>query len=181
MRRTKPLILAMTALRRQEEEMERRPGINPGRGRGVNARFRNWERVLGRENASMFLGKSRPFQAPPQVNIRKQPHTQPCCLTLGFRSQDQPVALTPHVPNAIPQCCPNPFLPCPCQNHLLCHQLPPPPPPQNDKKSTSSESSDSDESLSPLKSSNITFFLLFILFYLIISFSFLLPDSPFNK
>ena len=34
--------------------MERRPGINPGRGRGVDARFRNWERVLGRENASVL-------------------------------------------------------------------------------------------------------------------------------
>ena len=34
MRRARPLMLAMNALRRQEEEMERRPGINPGRGRG---------------------------------------------------------------------------------------------------------------------------------------------------
>ena len=71
MRRARPLILAMNALRRQEEEMERRPGINPGRGRGVNVRFRNWERVPGRENASMFMGRSRPFLAPPQVHIRK--------------------------------------------------------------------------------------------------------------
>ena len=131
--------------------MERRPGINPGRGRGVHARFRNWERVLGRENVSMFMGRSRPFLPPSQVNIRKQPHTQPHCLTLGFRSQGQPVAPTPHVfPNVIPQSHPNPILPCPCQNCCSCHQLPPPPPsPQNDKKSTSSESSDSDESLSP--------------------------------
>ena len=152
MRRARPLILVMNALRRQEEEMERRPGINPGKGRGVNTRFRNWERVPRRENANMFMGRSRPFLAPPQVNaIRKQSHTQPCCLTLGYRSQNQPVAPTSHVsPNAIPPSCPNPTPPCPHQNCCLCHQLPPPPPsPQNDTKSTSSESEDSDESLSP--------------------------------
>ena len=34
MRRARPLMLAMNALRRQKEEMERRPGINPGGGRG---------------------------------------------------------------------------------------------------------------------------------------------------
>ena len=33
MRRARSLILVMNALRRQEEEMERRPGINQGRGR----------------------------------------------------------------------------------------------------------------------------------------------------
>ena len=33
-RRARPLILAMNVLRRQEEEMERIPGINPGRGQG---------------------------------------------------------------------------------------------------------------------------------------------------
>ena len=65
MRKARPLILVINALRRQEDDMEGRPGINLGRGRGVNVRFRNWERVLGRENASMFMGRSRPFLAPP--------------------------------------------------------------------------------------------------------------------
>ena len=61
----------------------------------------------------MFMGRSRQFLAPPQVNIRKQPHTQPHCLTLGFRSQGQPVAPIPHVsPNAIPLSC-NLILLCP--------------------------------------------------------------------
>ena len=41
MRRARPLILAMNALRGLEEEMERRPGINPNRVRGINPRFRN--------------------------------------------------------------------------------------------------------------------------------------------
>ena len=75
----------MNALRRQEEEEERRPGINLGRGRGVISRFRNWERVPGRENNSMFMGRSRSFPVPPQTDtIRKQPHTWPHCLTSGF-------------------------------------------------------------------------------------------------
>ena len=59
MRRAKPLVLVMNAIRRQDEEMERRPEINLDRERGVNARFRNWERVLGRENVSVFMGRSR--------------------------------------------------------------------------------------------------------------------------
>ena len=35
MGRARPLILAMNALRRREEEVERRPGIIPDRGRGL--------------------------------------------------------------------------------------------------------------------------------------------------
>ena len=96
MGRARPLILVMNALRRREEEMERRLGIIPDRRRGVDSRFRSeGERVLGRENVSVFMGKSRQFPAPPQINIRKQPHTQPCCLALGFGSQGQPVAPAP--------------------------------------------------------------------------------------
>ena len=60
MGRARSLILAMNALRRREEEMERRPGVILDRGRGVNPRFRReGERVLGRENVSIFMGRSR--------------------------------------------------------------------------------------------------------------------------
>ena len=56
MGRARPLILAMNALRRRAEEVERRPGIIPDRGRGVNARFRSeGEGVPGRENVC-FVG-----------------------------------------------------------------------------------------------------------------------------
>ena len=132
MRRARPLILAMNAMRREQEEMERRPGVNPGRGRGVILRFRNWERVPGRAN-NMFMGRSRSFPVPPQTDaIRTQPHTQPHCLTLGYRSQSQSVAPNPQVsPNifSISLSCPNPTPPCPCLNHCPCH-LPPHPPPR---------------------------------------------------
>ena len=58
MGRARPLILAMNALRRREEEMERRPGVIPDRGRGVNSRFRSeGERVPGRENVKCFYRK----------------------------------------------------------------------------------------------------------------------------
>ena len=57
MRRARPLLLAMNALRRREEEMERRPGVIPGRGRGVDARFRSeGERVPGSENVFLWVG-----------------------------------------------------------------------------------------------------------------------------
>ena len=127
MRRARPLILAMNALRRQEEEMERRPGINPDRGRGVISRFRNWERVPGRENNSIFMGRSRSFPVPPQMDtIRKQPHTQPHCLTSGFGY----MAPNSHFPQRInPLSHPTSTPPCPCQNHCPCHQSPPPPSP----------------------------------------------------
>ena len=39
--RARPLILAMNALRRGEEEMERRLEVIPDRGRGVDPRFRS--------------------------------------------------------------------------------------------------------------------------------------------
>ena len=78
MGRVRPLILAMNALRRREEEMERRPGIIPDRGRGVNARFKSeGERVPGRENVCVFMGRSRQFPVPPQVEIRKHPIPSP--------------------------------------------------------------------------------------------------------
>ena len=87
--------------------------------------------------------------APPQVNIRKQPRTQPCYFALGSGSQSQPVA--PHFSlTTIPLSHPNPSPPCPCQNPCPCHKLPPSPPSaQNGEQRTSSESSNSDESLPP--------------------------------
>ena len=127
MGRARPLLLAMNALRRREEEMERRPGVIPGRGRGVNARFRSeGERVPGRENICVFMGRSRQFLAPPQIDIRNQPHTQPHCLALGSRSQSQTVA-PPPIFLKIPLPCPTPILPCPvhvrtCAHVTNCHQ-----------------------------------------------------------
>ena len=60
MGRARPLLLAMNSLRRREEEIERRPGVIPGRGRGVDARFRNeGERVPRRGNICIFMGRSR--------------------------------------------------------------------------------------------------------------------------
>ena len=59
MRRVRLLLLVMNALRCREEEMVRRPGVIPGRGRGVDARFRNGEKVPGRENICVFMGRSR--------------------------------------------------------------------------------------------------------------------------
>ena len=60
MGRVRPLILAMNTLRRREEEMEKKPGVIPDRGRGVDARFRNeGERVPGRGNICVFMGRSR--------------------------------------------------------------------------------------------------------------------------
>ena len=48
MGRARPLILAMNALRRREEEMDRRLGVIPGRGRGVGPIFRSeWKGFWG--------------------------------------------------------------------------------------------------------------------------------------
>ena len=94
--RARPLILAMNALRRREEEIERRLGIIPDRVRGIGPRFRSeGERVPGRYNVSVFMGRSSQFPATPHINIRKQPNTQPHCLALRFGSQGQPVAPPP--------------------------------------------------------------------------------------
>ena len=174
MRRARALIFAMNALRRQEEEMERRPGINPGRGRGVDARLRNWERVLGRENASVFMGRSRSFPAPPQANIRKQPHTQPCCLTLGFRSQGQPMAPTPHFLQ-MPFPCPTQTLLCPVHVKIIAHATNyhhPHPLPRMIRRALH-QSFLPLMNLFPHKPSYITFFILFIYLFYYMDFLFL--------
>ena len=152
MGRARPLLLAMNASRRREEEgRERGPGVIPGGGRRVYVSIRNeGERVPGRENHCVFMARSRWFPAPIHTEIRKQPHTQPCCLALGSRSQSQPVAPTPHFLSSTPLSCSNPSSspPCPCHNLCPCHRLPPtPPPPHMGEQKTSSESEDSDESL----------------------------------
>ena len=120
MGRLRSLCLALNAARRRrEEEEERRPGVNPFMGRGIIPRFRQWEGVPGRGSNNMFRGRSRSFPALPQNAIRTQPHAQPCYLTLGYRSQSQPVAPNPQVaPNifSIPPSHPNPTPPCPCLN-----------------------------------------------------------------
>ena len=85
---------------------ERRPGMNPFIGRGIRPmvpRFVHWERVPGNNNnGNAAEGRSRSFPAPPQPNIRRQPHSQPHCLTAGFgyvapNAQFQP-RLKPHHP-----------------------------------------------------------------------------------
>ena len=149
MRRAQPLILAMNAMRREQEEIERRSGVNPGRERGVISRFRNWESVPGRGNNNIFMGRSRSFPAPPQIDaIRTQPHTQPCSLTLGYRSQSQPEASKPS--SSSKYLVHYPVLPQSYSTLPLFKSLPlsstTPPFPQNDIESTFSGSSDSDES-----------------------------------
>ena len=84
------LCYALNAARRRGEESieEWRPGINPLLGRGIKPvvpRFVHWERVPGHNNnLNMAQGRSRSFPTPPQAIIRRQPHSQPCCLMAGF-------------------------------------------------------------------------------------------------
>ena len=62
--------------------------MNPFIGRGIRPvvpRFVHWERVPGNNNnVNAAQGRSRSFPVPPQPNIRRQPHSQPCCLVAGF-------------------------------------------------------------------------------------------------
>ena len=115
---------------------ERRPGINPFIGRGIRPmvrRFVHWERVPGNNNyGNAAQGRSRLFPAPPQPNIRRQPHSQPCCLMAGFGYVAPNAQFQPRL-NPLP---PHITLPCPC------HLLPPSPPPQdqNDSKTKSTSS-----------------------------------------
>ena len=78
------------------------------------------ERVMGRGNDFVFLGRS--FPAPANIPIRRQPHTQPCCLALGSRSQSQSTAPTPHFPqsNTLPSC---PHLSHPHLAHAVTYAL----------------------------------------------------------
>ena len=147
MGRSRPLFLAINALRRRREEEERRLGVIPFLGRGivtVEPRL-NQERIPGRNgNINLARGRSRSYPAPPPNIFRSQPHIQPCCLTAGFGY----VAPNAHLPSRInPPSCHTSNSPCPCQNHCPCHFPPPPPLPQNqnDMKSTSSESEDSED------------------------------------
>ena len=113
MGRARPLCLAMNALRRRREggEEERRPRVIPFLGRGiapVEQRENQQERVPGRNgNINMARGRSRSYPAPPPNIFRSQPHSQPCCLTVGFgyvaHNAQFPPRLNspfPHVPNS---------------------------------------------------------------------------------
>ena len=90
MGRARQLCNALNAARRRREEGigEWRPGVNPFLGRGIRPivpQFNHWERVPGNNNnINMDQGRSRSFPAPSQVIIRRQPHSQPCCLMAGF-------------------------------------------------------------------------------------------------
>ena len=147
--RSRLLFLAINAPRRRREEgeEERRLGVIPILGRGIDLvepRL-NQERVTGRNgNINMARGRSRSYPAPPPNIFRSQPHTQPHCLTVGFGY----VAPNAHLPSRINTLsCHTSNSPCPCQNHCPFHFPPPPTLPQNqsDTKSTSSESSDSED------------------------------------
>ena len=96
MGRARPLLLAV-AVQRGREDMQGGPGAIHNGGQG--ALGRDWiarndgGRVPGNQDYYIFLGRSRgfPVQArlplsPQEVgipHIRRQPHTQPHCLTFG--------------------------------------------------------------------------------------------------
>ena len=124
MGRARHLCYVLNAATRREEEIEeRRPGVNPFLGRGIRLvvpRFVHWERVPGNNNnVNAAQGRSRSFPAPPQPNIRRQPHSQPCCLTAGFGYVAPSAQFQPRL-NPLPPCV---NLPCPCHLSPL-HPLP---------------------------------------------------------
>ena len=90
MGRSRHLCYALNALRRRREagEEERRPGVIPLIGRGIRPfvpRFNHWERAPEGNNFGYCTrGRSRSFPAPQPLDIRRQPHSQPCCLAAGF-------------------------------------------------------------------------------------------------
>ena len=102
MGRARPLLLAVAAQRRRED-MQGGPGVIPKRGQEAPGRdgiVRNdGGRVPGNQDSYIYLCRSRglPAQArlPPSLQeagipgIRRQPHTQPHCLTLGSQFQSQ--------------------------------------------------------------------------------------------
>ena len=89
MGRPRHLCYALNAMRRREAgEEERRPRVIPLIGRGIRPivpRFNHCERALGGNNLGYCArGRSRSFPAPQPLDIRRQPHSQPCCLAAGF-------------------------------------------------------------------------------------------------
>ena len=127
MGRVRPLFIAVNALRRRREEgqEERRPGVIPFLGRGIvlaDPRSNQQERVPGRNSTiNTVRGRSRSYPAPPPNIFGSQPHSQPCCLTLGLCYM-APNAWFPSSFNIPSHHVFNP--PCPCLNHYTCH-LPP--------------------------------------------------------
>ena len=113
MGRTRPLLMAVVAQRRRED-MQGGPGAFPNGGQGALGRdgiARNdGGRVPGNQDSYIFLGRGRGLPAwarlppsPQEVGIpciRRQPHTQCHCLTLGSQSQSQspaPIFFLPHL------------------------------------------------------------------------------------
>ena len=96
MGRARPLLLAVAA-QRKREDMQGGPGVIPNGGQGALGRDgivrNNGGRVPGNQDSYIFLSRSRGFPAqarlPPSSQelgipgIRRQPPTQPHCLTLG--------------------------------------------------------------------------------------------------
>ena len=107
MGRARHLCYALNVARRRRAEGidEWRPGVNPFIGRGIRPilpRFNHWERVPENNNYRYAAqGRSRSFPAPPQQDIRRQPHSQLHCLTAGF-GYVAPNALFPSRLNSLP-------------------------------------------------------------------------------
>ena len=115
MGRVRHLCYALNATRRMREagEEERRPEVMPLIGRGIRLvvpQFQHWDRVPGGNNYNYnhgARGRSRSFPAPqPYLEIRRQPHSLPCCLAAGFghvapNTQFPPSLSSPphHAPN----------------------------------------------------------------------------------
>ena len=133
MGRARPLLLTMNAQKWREEEREdqRGPGEIPGGKRGADVRIRirnDGERVSGRGNNFAFLGRSRCFLAPVNVQIRKQPLPNP---TVWLWDLDPKVNLQPPPPISlkITLSHPAPIFSYPCLAHVItyapamdCHQ-----------------------------------------------------------
>ena len=149
--------------------MQEGPGVIPNGGQGALGRdgiSRNdGGKSPGNQNSYVFLSRSRGFPAqarlPPSLQevgipgIRRQPHAQPHCLTLGSRFQSQSPAPPPIPLKIIALLHPTPICFHPCPQTLAhattyapvtdCHQ--PHPLLYVDKPKSSSESEDSDEPL----------------------------------
>ena len=140
MGQVRQLCYAMNAARRRREngEEERRPGVMPLLGRGIRPvvlQFQHWD-GFPEENYNYNYstrGRSRSFPAPqPYLEIRRQPHSLPCCLAAGF-GHVAPNAWFPPRLNCPPLCTPNPP-----------HYVPPPPPPPQDQTDSKTESTSSE-------------------------------------
>ena len=115
-----------------------------GRGiRSVAPQFQHWDMVLGGNNYDYnhsTRGRSRLFPAPqPYLEIRRQPHSQPCYSAARFGHVASNAQFPPRL-NSLPHHAPNP----------PCYVPPPPSPPQDqtDSETESNESNTKTESTS---------------------------------